>query len=166
MTQRELGKPNFTEIATNLQRHTAMKTLLKKNRIMLTSGYGIQWDVMVNPGNTAQNVGLGASDNVNIVDTMVQAQADWRNSTANYAIIGQEMDFNREPYRIVDLVRERRIACLIDIAELMESNFWGPPVAISDGVTPWGINTWLVKNSQEGFFGGAPSGSKKRRPSK
>ncbi len=158
MTQRDLGKPNFTEIASDLQNHTAMRDLLKKNRVVLTSGTAVQWNVMVNHANSASNVGLGASDNVNIVDTMVQATADWRNTTANYAFIGQEIDFNREPARIVDLVKERRIAAMISLAELMEDNFWGPPVAVDDTVTPWGVNTWVVKNASEGFYGGAPSG--------
>jgi hypothetical protein len=158
MTQKNLGKPNFTEIASDLQKHTAMQSLLNKNRVVLTSGYGVQWDVMVNHSGSASNVGLGASDNVQIVDTMVQASADWRNSTGNYAIIGQEIDFNREPARIVDLVRQRRIAAMIAVAELMEANFWGPPVAASDSTTPWGVNTWVVKNASEGFYGGAPSG--------
>ena len=158
MTQRDLGRPRFTEISTDLQRHTAMRTLLKKNRVQLQSGVGVQWDVMVNHSGSATNVGLGASDNVNIIDTTVQATADWRNSTANYAFIGQEMDMNREPARIVDLVKQRRIACMVALAELMETNFWGPPVAASDSITPWGVNTWIVKNATEGFNGGAPSG--------
>ncbi len=158
MTLRDLGKPNFTEIATDLQRHEAMKNLVRKNRVVLQSGVGVQWDVMVNHSGSAANVGLGASDSLNIVDTMVQAQADWRNTTANYSFIGQEMDMNREPARIVNLVQERRIACMISLAEIMESNFWGPPVASTDTVTPWGVNMWIVKNASEGFNGGAPSG--------
>lgn len=157
-TLRDLGKPHFTEIATDLQEHTAMSNLLKKNRVTFQSGVGAQWDVMVNHAASAANVGLGATDNVNIIDTMVQATADWRNTTANYAIIGQEVSMNREPARIVDLIKERRIACMISLAEIMESNFWGPPVAITDSVTPWGVNTWIVKNATEGFNGGAPSG--------
>ncbi len=157
-TLRDLGKAKFTEIATDLQRHTAMRNLLQKNRIQLESGYGVQWDVMVNHNGSAQNVGLYASDNVNVVDVMTSATADWRNTTNNYAVEGRELDMNREPARIVDLIRTRRIACLISMAELMESNFWGPPVAITDNLTPWGINTWLVKNATEGFNGGAPSG--------
>jgi hypothetical protein len=157
-TLRDLGKPKYTEIATDLQQHVAMKNLLRKNRVGFQSGYGIQWDVMVNHSGSAANVGLGASDNVNIVDTMVQATADWRNSTANYAIIGQEVDMNREPQRIVNLIQERRVACMISLAELMENNFWGPPVSPTDSVTPWGVNMWIVKNATEGFNGGAPSG--------
>lgn len=157
-TLRDLGRAKFTEIATDLQRHTAMRNLLNKNRIQLESGYGVQWDVMTNHNGSAANVGLYASDNVNVMDVMTQATADWRNSTNNYAVEGRELDMNREPARIVDLIRTRRIACLISMAELMEANFWGPPVAITDSITPWGINTWLVKNATEGFNGGAPSG--------
>jgi hypothetical protein len=158
MTLKNLGKPNFTEITTDIQEYTAQSQLMSKNRVVLDSGYGVQWDVMVNHSGSSSNVGLGASDNVNIVDTMVQASADWRNTTANYAFIGQEVDMNREPARIVDLVKERRIACMISLVDLFESNWWGPPVAITDLVTPWGVNTWIVKNASEGFNGGAPSG--------
>ena len=157
-TLRDLGKPKFTEIATDLQDHTAMKNLLRKNRVQLQSGYGVQWDVMVNHTGSSSNVGLGATDVVNIVDTMVQATADWRNTTSNYAFFGQEIDMNREPARIANLVQERRLACMISLAELMEANFWGPPVSSTDSVTPWGINMWIVKNATEGFNGGAPSG--------
>ncbi len=157
-TLRDLGKPKFTEIATDLQEHTAMRNLLRKDRVELRSGYGVQWDVMVTHTASAANVGLAGTDNVNIVDTLVQATADWRNSTANYGIIGQVMAMNREPARIVDYVKTQRIATMISLAELMENNFWGPPVAITDSVTPWGVNTWVVKNATEGFNGGVPSG--------
>src|SRR5438552_2370961 len=84
-TLRWLGKPRYTEIATDLQRHTAIKNLLRQNRMVLSSGYGIQWDVMVNHAQSAANVGLGATDNISIVDTMTQATADWRNTSCNYA---------------------------------------------------------------------------------
>ncbi len=158
MTQRDLGRPNFTEIATDIQVHTAMRDLLKKNRVVLTSGTSVQWNVMVNHANSARNTGIGETDNINIIDTMVQATADWRGSTVNYAFHGQEIDMNRDPARIVDLVKERRIAAMISLAELMEDNFWGPPVAVDDTLTPWGVNTWIVKNASQGFYGAAPSG--------
>ncbi len=157
-TLRELGRGSYTEIATNLQKHVAMKNLMRKNRIELASGYGIQWEVMVAETNAAQNVGIGAADNLNDVDVMAQATADWRNSVTSYPIKMQIMDMNRDPARIVDYVKIKRTAALLSMAELMESNFWGPPVAITDTLTPWGVNTWIVKNATQGFNGGVPSG--------
>ena len=106
-TLRDLGKPRFTEIATDLQKLTAMRNLLHKNRVEFRSGVGFQWDVMVNDSGSAANVGLAATDNVNIIDGMTQATADWRYSTCNYGIIGQTVTMNQEPARIVDYVQTR-----------------------------------------------------------
>ncbi len=157
-TLRDLGRGRFTDISSPLQRHTAMKNLVRKNRIQFESGYGFQWDVMVGQTGAAVNIGLSASDNVNDVDVMTQATADWRHSTTNYAIEARVLDMNREPARIVSYVKAKRLACLISMAELMEANFWGPPVSITDALTPWGVNTWIVKNATQGFNGGVPSG--------
>ena len=157
-TLKDLGRLRFTDISSPLQRHTAMRNLLLENRVTLESGYGIQFDVMVAQTNAAHNVGLAATDNVSIVDTMIQGSADWRNSSTNYGIIGQEISMNGAPSRIVELIRVRRLGALISMAELMESNFWGPPVALTDDLTPWGVNTWIVKNASEGFNGTVPSG--------
>lgn len=157
-TLRDLGRGKFTEIATNLQRHTAMKRLMRKDRIVLGSGYGVQWDAMVNQTGAAVNVGLAYTEDVNIIDTMTQATADWRNTYTSYGIIGQELSMNEDPSRIVNLVQTRRVASMISLTELLEANFWGPPVAFADNLTPWGVNTWIVKNATQGFNGGAPSG--------
>lgn len=157
-TLRDLGEMRFTDISSNLQDHTAMRNLLRKNRVSFESGYGLQWNVKVSQSGAAANVGLGASDSVNIPDTGIQATADWRNTTSNYAMIGQAIAMNRTPRRIVDLVKWYRFDCLISLAELMERNFWGPPVASTDSLTPYGVNTLLNKNATQGFNGGAPSG--------
>lgn len=156
-TLRDLGEMRFTEIATDLQDHVAMRTLLKKERITLESGTGIQFDVLVNHSNSAANVGLYATDNVNVVDGMVQANTVWRNTTTNYAIDRREVAMNRTPRRIVDLLKARRIMAMIALAELMENNFWGAPSA-TDSLTPLGLPYWITKNATEGFNGGVLSG--------
>lgn len=157
-TLRELGDLKFTEIATDLQVHTAMKNLLRKKRVDIQAGTAIQFDVMVNQTGAAANVGFGATDNVNIVDTMTQGVFDWRNTSTNYAIVGQEIAMNRSPRRIVDLIRTRRIQSMISLAEIMESNFWGSPPSVNDSLTPWGAPTWFQKSATAGFTGGNPSG--------
>lgn len=157
-TLRDLGRLRFSEFATDLQEHTAFNSLLRENRVTLSSGIGIQFNVMVNQSSAARNFGLDASDVVNNVDLMTNGTADWRNTGTNYALIRQILAMNREPSRIVSIIQEQRIGALISLAELMEANFWGPPVALADNTTPWGVNTWFVKNATEGFFGSVPSG--------
>lgn len=155
----ELNRLRITEIATPLQKFTVMNSLLRKgNTITVDSGKSFQWDVMVNDSGSAANVGLGYRDGLSIVDTTVQATANWCNSKVDWAMIGQEEQMNGSPAKIVDLQMIREKSAMIAFVQLMEANFWGPPVALADTLTPYGVNTWIVKNASEGFNGGAPSG--------
>jgi hypothetical protein len=156
-TLRDLGKPKFTDISSNLQRHVAMRNLLTKNRRVLESGFGVQFDVLVNQANNFRNVALAESDNLNLIDGMIQAQMNWRGSTDGYMIIGELIAMNAEPSRIVDYVKQQRLMCLISMAEGMESNFWGAPSA-TDQKTPYGMPYWVPKNATKGFNGGALTG--------
>src|SRR5262245_44395549 len=129
MTLRDLGEMKITEITTDLQNYVAMKTLLNKNKVVLDSGYGIQWDIMVRHSGNFGFVGLYATDNVNVADTTIQANVPWRHSTCNYAIDDRELSMNRSPRKIVDVLQVRRKDCMISTAEGMESAFWGYPTS-------------------------------------
>jgi hypothetical protein len=156
-TLRDLGKPKFTDISSNLQRHVGMRNLLQKNRAVLESGSGIQFNVLVAQSNAARNVSLGESDNVNQFDGMVQANTVWRHSQTSYMLIHQLMSMNREPARIVDFVLQQRLMAMISLAELMESNLWAAP-SVTDQKTPLGIPYWITKNATKGFNGGTLTG--------
>lgn len=156
-TLRDLGKPKFTDISSQIQNHLAMKNLLRKNRVVLQSGTAVQFNVLVNESNAFRNVSLGQVDNVNDVDGMVQANAPWRHSQTSYGIIRQVMKMNREPARIVDYVKQKRIMAMISLAEGMETNFWGAPSS-TDLVTPYGLPYWVTKNATKGFNGGLLTG--------
>lgn len=158
LTLKNLGHGSYTDLTSDLQEHTAINELLKVNRYEVHDGYALQWQVAVNFTQNARNVGLFAQDATEVGDGMVNASADWKYTTNSYAIEQHMVTFNRGESRIVDYIKWQRDQSLIGMAELMESNFWGPPVALTDVTTPWGINTWIVKNATEGFNGGAPSG--------
>jgi hypothetical protein len=164
MTLRDLGEMKITEITTDLQDHVAMSKLLMENSVKLESGYGVQWDIMVNHSGAFQFTGLYATDNVNVSDTTIQANVPWRHATTNYAIDERELAMNRSPRKIVDLLKVRRLDAMISQAEGMESAFWGYPLS-TDTVTPYGVAYWIVKSAtaatsanNDGFNGGAQTG--------
>lgn len=156
-TLKDLGEMKFTEIATDLQEFVAMRNLLRKNRIVLDSGYGIQWQVMIDHSNAANFVGLYATDNVNVGDVMKQATMPWRHVTTNYAIDRRELAMNRSARRIVDLLKIRRIDAMIALAAKFEDRFWAVP-AVDDETNPHGVPHWIVKSNSTGFNGTVPSG--------
>lgn len=157
-TTRDFGEPDFTEIATDLQDHVAMSVMLKPEKMKkFGSGTGLQFNIMVNHNNSAGNSGLYARIVPNAIDTMIQAQVDWRFSRWSYAIERREVSMNRNPRRIVNLIEERRLTGMISWAELMEGNFWRAPSA-TDPDTPLGVPYWVTKNATAGFTGGILSG--------
>ena len=158
-TLRELGRGRFTAIMSDLQEHWAMKNLLRKSNVDIQSGTAIQFDVVVSHSDSARNVGQGEVDVVNMNDGTIQGYIDWRQTTCNFAIIANEIDMNRDPARIVDLYKVRRVRALTAAAEIFESNFWDFPAA-TDTKTPFGLPYWATKSSSTtgGFLGGIPSG--------
>jgi hypothetical protein len=158
-TLAEYNKGHLVDISADLQNYIVMRLLLRQGKTKtVESGKSFTWTVMVNDTGSAQNVGLAYQDDVSQVDVATQASADWRHSKVDWAMIGQIVQMNANPAQIVDMEMMQEKAALIAFVKLAEGNFFGPPVAITDGITPWGINTWVVKNATEGFNGGLPAG--------
>jgi hypothetical protein len=158
-TLAELNRGVLVEIASQLQEYTFTNYFLRKGFAKtVDSGKSFSWRCLVNGTGTAENVGFAYRDNSRIVDTTVEATCDWRASKVDHSMVKPFQQMNASPAKIVDIEMEQMQAAMLSWAELSEDNIWGPPVAITDGLTPWGVATWVVKNASEGFNGGAPSG--------
>jgi hypothetical protein len=155
-TQRELGKLRWTEIATDVQEHTALPMILKKEKVQFEDGTGIQRNVMIDHSGAAKFAKLFEVDDVNVADVMATFNIPWRHATTNYAIERREMAMNRGASRLVDLVKVRRADAMISLAELLEGMLWSYGLT-DDGITPFGITYWLTKSATEGFNGLAHS---------
>lgn len=158
LTLRELGKNKWTDISYDLQEHVALPKLLKKNKVGFSSGYGFQFNVNVTSSGAARMTGLYETDEVGVNDTVIHGDVPWRHLTTNYAFDEREIKMNRSPARIVELVKLRRANSMIDLAKLLEDQFWGKPTDSSDTESLFGVAYWIVKSATEGFNGTNPSG--------
>lgn len=158
----ELNRGRIVELTTDLQKFHVMAPdgILNKDGVVTEGGTGktFEWRLMMSTGGTSANVGLGYQDATSIRDTTITASAEWRNSKSDYSIIGQEEAHNDSPAKIVSLKLLREKAMMIDLVSLMESNWFGNPVALTDTLSPMSMSTMIVKNATEGFNGGVPSG--------
>ena len=158
VTLAELGRLRWTNIMSDLQEHIALPQILREERVGFSSGHKIQFNVQKKHSGAAKNVSLFGVDNVNVDDTMDTGSIAWRHSTTNWAIERREIRMNREPARVVELAKTRRVDAMTSLAELMETDFWGLPDS-TDSVTPHGIAYWIVYNSSaNGFEGQNPTG--------
>ncbi len=154
----DLGRFNYTEIASDLQHHIAWNQLMNRHRTMFGSGRGITWEIMVSTSSAAKNTGLFEVDDVDVPDVFKKANIDWRHSTTNMAFDRREEEMNSGAARIVDLVAARRTTAMISYAELFESDWWTNPADSSDNKKMFGVPYWIVWNATEGFNGSNPAG--------
>src|SRR6056297_1259946 len=107
-TQKELGRLKWTDIYPDLQDHIAFRKIMDAHKVSFSSGYEIQFNVMVGNSGAAKNVGLYGQDTTNVGDVMKLASLPWRHSETSYAFEKREISMNREPARIVELIKTRR----------------------------------------------------------
>ena len=157
-TLRHLEKKTWADIVVDNQNHIAMPKILKKKAVTFGSGYGHQFNVRVFSNQAARNVKLNETDNPTTADTQKTGNVPWRHSETHWALEERIISMNRSPSQLVSLLSTSRVDAMTDLAELMESNFWGAPSSSSDTLAPYGVPYWIVKNNTTGFNGGHPSG--------
>ena len=164
-TQKNLGELKYTDLSHDLQYYVALSKLFQESSVTFESGPSIQWNLMTSNSGAAKQTSLFAVDSVNVGDVMSTAEIPWRYTTTNYAIERREIAMNREPRRIVDLVKVRRNDAMISLTEHMEQQFWGMPASTSD-LSMYGVQYWLSDNNSAAatgdgdfsFGGGVPAG--------
>lgn len=166
-TQKELGELKYTDLSTDLQYHVALSKMFQESSVSYEAGPSIQWNLMTDNSGAAKQTGLFAVDDLNIGDVMSTAEIGWKHTTVNYAIERREIAFNRDPRRIVDLVKVRRNDAMISLTEHLETQFWGKP-ANDASQDMNGVDYWISDNGGASpgsntagtfsFSGGVPSG--------
>lgn len=163
-TIHELGRLKFNQIATRIQNYEVMGRLMKNDQMQIDSGDAISRTIMYDHSGAARMVGMYEPDNVNVVDVLTRITVPWRQTTTNWAYERREVLKNKaSPQRVVDLLKVRRAASMISLAELMEAQFWSAPSSSSDDKSIWGVPYWVTAASGQisvtgGFNGGAASG--------
>lgn len=154
-TLRHLERTTWADIVVDNQRHIAMPHILQKKKVVFGSGYGYQFNVRFFSNNAARHVKLNEEDNPTTADTQKTGDIPWRHAETHWAIEERIIAMNRSPARLVQLVKTSMVDAMVSLAELMETAFWNDPS--DDGLTPFGVPYWIVKNNSNGFNGGNPT---------
>ncbi|MFW6033478.1 MAG: phage major capsid protein [Phycisphaeraceae bacterium] len=152
-----LGRMKFQQIAQNLQDYEVMGRWLRKDRVAFDSGIGIKRTLMTKLPGSARHVGLYEEDELNVVDLLKSMVVPWRHATTNWAFERRETLENRGKALVVNVIKPRRAGAMIDLIEQLEDKAFTAPSEGND-VDPYGLPYWIVKNANEGFNGGTPSG--------
>lgn len=153
----ELGRMEFTQLATELQDYVAARELLKSHRMKVDAGDQININVQHSKLGTAAEVPLYSTDSLSFRDTMGVGWVPWRHVQVSWPFELREVMINRRPAKINDIVQTRRIAAMLSWVDLLETRFWGLADP-NDSLQLYGVMNYIVYNSALGFNGGIPTG--------
>jgi hypothetical protein len=159
-----LGKFKWTSIALANQDYVMLPQILKKEKVSVQSGDQVNFNVKVTHGSGARQVQLYEVDVVNVPEYMQVGNVPWRHTNSPWAIDEREIAMNRDPARIVELIKTRRVDALEALAEHAEDQGWAAASDTSDDI--YGVRYWINKKitgssaaASTGEFGGnVPTG--------
>jgi hypothetical protein len=156
-TLRNMDKPNWENIAQELQIYEVMGKWMKSDRMIIGDGRSIVRFLMTNIPESCRHVGNLEEDVVNIEDVMDEIEVPFVKLTTNWAITRPETEDNTGKSLIFNVMAPRRAARMLDVASTLETTAWAAPSA-TDARLPWGVLYYVVKNATQGFTGARPSG--------
>lgn len=153
----ELGERKITDISTRLQQYCAVD-LINSNQTRIDSGKAITFNVRTDFNSDATKaVSMFDVEQPTITDNLTTATIPWRFWKKSLGYEDREVAINSGKRQIIDLITERYDEAEIGYYEQWEDWLWGAAPLESDTKTPYGVNTYLVTNSSEGFNGDKPS---------
>ena len=158
-TLNTIRKEKFIDMSQELTEYIVVPYLLTQRGglIVKKGGVGIEETLMVEHGGRSRFVGEYDEDVIVVIDHLKKMRLYYSLLTDNLAYTRSEILDNRAPERINDIIKPRRRAMYLRVAETMEENFFQTPDA-DDDLAPWGLKYWIVKNATAGFNGGYPAG--------
>jgi len=158
-TLNTIRRERFIDMSQELTEYIVVPYLLTQRGglVVKKGGVGIEETLMVEHGGRSRFVGEYDEDVIVVIDHLKKMKLFYSLLTDNLAYTRSEILDNRGKERINNIIKPRRRALYLRVAETMEENFFQTPDA-DDDLTPWGLKYWIVKHATAGFNGGYPTG--------
>ncbi len=158
-TLNKIRREKFIDMSQELTEYIVVPYLLTQRGGLMVKkgGVGIEETLMVEHGGRSRFVGEYDEDVIVVIDHLKKMKLFYSLLTDNLAYTRSEILNNRGKERVNNIIKPRRRAMYLRVAETMEENFFATPDA-DDDLTPWGLKYWIVKNATAGFNGGYPAG--------
>ena len=134
----------FETTLTNPKYHVINKWFAS-DKIQLDGGTSITRNIQLDPQGNAQHVLPYQKVPVTARNQQTQIDAPWVKVLTRFPISREEITRNRGRSRYIDLLKSKRRAAFVDLANLLETRAWSAPESATDNLNPYGIKYWLNK---------------------
>jgi len=132
------------ETLQNLHDYEICNRWMAKDKITFDGGTSIVRHVQVTESGAAQWVVPYQTTEPSVTDVQARIRANWCYIQTDYSIAREEMLVNRSRPKLIDLMKSRRLAAMMDLAELLELWVWRSPTNSSDALHPFGVPMYIT----------------------
>lgn len=155
-TRDRLPQGDFTA-TQKFQKYTVINKWFQEDRVTETGGKKIVENAQFDDNGNAQFVRPMQRRNIHSVDTQTQFEAPWVMADTHWVITRQEILRNRGPEGFISMIKSRRLAAMMSLANKLETRCWLPPESANDDLNPMGLKYWIVplddSEAGAGFYG-------------
>lgn len=144
-TQVNLPFDGAFEVTLLHPRYHVINKWFAEDKIQLDSGTSIQRNVVLDPQGNAQHVRVYQKVPVTVRNQQTLITAEWVQVLTRYSISRQEILRNRKKAGYISMLKSKRVASMVDLANLLELRAWASPENASDTLNPQGLPFWLNK---------------------
>lgn len=124
-----------------------------KDRMKVTGGDKLEWFVSLGDEGNAQHTGFWNEDTRNKVNITKKCSVDWVRCTGNMSYNTIEIDMNKGPARIFDVLENQYTNAIREMVDEVYEKIIATPSSSTDDTSPHGLPTWFTIGSN-GSTGG------------
>jgi len=126
-TERHIERERKASCAERLVDYVGVQNIFRREKVMVTDGYGLEWNITTDHSGTATQVGLFDTIAPGTTLHQVRANIPWRHSRVHTSWDLREVAMNRSPARILNYTKEKIFEMDVSWFELLEGQIWNGP---------------------------------------
>lgn len=113
---------------------------------VLDGGKQVNWEISLKDTGNAGFTRLYDTDDPNVANVVLEGNAKWTHAKNSFSWDIREVAISEASrVRVFNLLRNRRLNCAREFADLLENAAWKTPEGSTDDLNPLGIFSWLVQ---------------------
>lgn len=142
------------ELTLKHQTYEFVNRHLTADRRLRDGGDVVKDYISLKDTGNAKHVRMYETDTPNVANVDREITVNWVHAKTSFSYSRKELSMNLgNKTRIYNLLKQRRLNCYRELADLLEEAAWKTPSAADDDLAPYGVPGWIVQADADSVTG-------------